>query len=328
VQTPQPVVLHERRTDVQMSTQATHATTDPATPPAGLGRVATAMATPFTDEGTLDLDGAQKLASHLLDSGTEMLVVCGTTGESPTLQGDEPWQLLEAVLEVARGRATVMMGTGSNDTARTVTTTRRAAEAGADAALVVTPYYNRPDQRGLLRHFGAVADATELPLVLYDIRSRTGTAIDVATQVELAQRPTIVGVKDASGDLGKACDVLAATTGAPGGYALWSGADELNLPLLAVGGVGVVSVAAHLVGPEIARMIAAYPSDPAEARSLHLACMPLHRALFAAPSPAPLKGTLRALGLPAGPVRPPLADATQDVVDAAVAAYQRIAGTR
>lgn len=306
-------------------------TLDPLGPaaPAGVGRVVTAMATPFHPDRSLDLDGAQRLATHLVDHGTQTVLVCGTTGESPTLHDEEPWELLAAVKDAVGDRASVMIGTGSNDTAKTVASTARAVDAGADAVLVVTPYYNRPDQRGLLGHFTAAAEAADgLPMVIYDIPGRTGRAVDVATFVELAAVEHVVGVKDATGDCGKACDVALATAGAPGGFGLWSGSDELNLPLLAVGAIGVVSVSAHLVGPEIAAMIAAFPTDPARARELHLACLPVHRALFAEPSPAPLKAALAARGLPAGPVRPPMADASEAVTSRLLAALAPIEAAR
>lgn len=278
------------------------------------------MATPFTSDGALDLPGAQRLATHLVDTGSDTLLVNGTTGESPTLRGEEPWELLAAVREAVSGRAAVMFGTGTNDTARTVESTARAADAGADGVLVVTPYYNRPDQRGLLQHFTAAAAATDLPVMLYDIPGRTARVIEFDTHVALAEVTNIIGVKDATGDLGRAADLVRATAGAPGGYALWSGADEVNLPLLAVGGLGIVSVAAHLVGRELAEMVAVKDTDPARARALHLACMPVARALFLEPSPAPLKGALARLGLPAGPVRSPLVAATDGVVDAVMTA--------
>jgi 4-hydroxy-tetrahydrodipicolinate synthase len=268
------------------------------------------------------------VADHLVSNGTDTVLVNGTTGESPTLELDEPWQLLRAVQEAVGDRANVMIGTGSNSTARTIEHTVKAQAAGADAVLVVTPYYNRPDQRGLLAHFRAVADAVELPVVLYDIPGRTGRAIDVGTFAELAQVRNIVGVKDAAGDLGKSGDVATATAGAPGGFVQWSGADEVNLPLLALGAVGIISVAAHLAGPELAAMVAAADTDPIRARALHLACMPLHRALFADPSPAPLKGAMNALGLPAGPVRPPLSEASEDTVKAVLAALEPLEANR
>lgn len=296
--------------------------------PPGVGRVVTAMATPFTDDGYLDTVGAATLASYLVANGSDTVLVHGTTGESPTLHGEEPWELLRAVKDAIGETAKVMMGTGSNDTRTAITSTRRATEEGADSVLVVTPYYNRPSQNGLLEHFRTVAGETDLPVVLYDIPSRTGRAIDVSTLVALSEVPNIVGVKDATNDAGKAGDTLAATQDAPGGFALWSGADEVNLPLLALGGVGVISVAAHLVGPEIAEMIAVFPTDPGRARDLHLACMPVHRALFAESSPAPLKGALHALGLPAGPVRAPLANATPAAVTALMAALAPIEAAR
>lgn len=305
-----------------MTTQvSTDAGAGQPSPPAGLGRVITAMISPFDDAGALDLDGAQRLADHLVATGTQTVLVNGTTGESPTLRGEERWQLLAAVQEAVAGRAGVMMGTGSNDTHGTIAATARAAEAGVDAALVVTPYYNRPDQRGILAHVRAVSDAVELPIVLYDIPSRTGRAIEVATYPHLAAIEHVVGVKDATGDLGKAADVAVALAGHDD-VVVWSGGDEINLPLLALGAVGVISVSAHLAGPEIAAMVTAFPTDPARARALHLRCMPLHRALFAEPSPAPLKAILNAKGLPAGPVRLPLAEASKEAVEAACSALE------
>lgn len=296
-------------------------------PPTGVGRVVTAMVTPFDDTGGLDLDGAQRLADHLVSHGTDTVLVNGTTGESPTLHADEPWELLRAVRAAVGDRATVMMGTGSNDTARTVTATERAAD-DADAVLVVAPYYNRPGQRGLLEHFRAAAAATPLPVVLYDVPSRTSMEIAADTLVELAGIDNVVGVKDATADLGKAADVARRTVDAPGGFVAWCGADEVNLPMLSVGAVGVVSVSAHVCGPEIAEMIAAYPTHPARARALHLACMPVHRALFAEPSPAPLKGALAALGLPAGPVRAPLVAASPDSTRAVLEALKPLEAAR
>jgi 4-hydroxy-tetrahydrodipicolinate synthase len=271
-----------------------------------IGRVVTAMVTPFHADGTLDLAGAARLAGHLVDTGSDGLVVGGTTGESPTLREDELWDLVAAVRTAVPGHVRVTVGTGTNDTVRTIERTVRAGAAGADAVLVVTPYYNRPSQPGLVAHFTSVAAATELPVLLYDIPSRTGRELTLGTLVTLAEVPNIVGVKDATGDLGKAADVIAATRGARGGFDVWSGSDEVNLPLLAVGAVGVVSVSAHLVGAELAEMVRVADTDPERARTLHLACMPLHRALFLDPNPGPLKAVLAARGLPAGPLRGPL----------------------
>ncbi|MTV23966.1 4-hydroxy-tetrahydrodipicolinate synthase [Nitriliruptoraceae bacterium ZYF776] len=284
-----------------------------AAPADGVGKLVTAMVTPFTADGGLDLDGAQRLAAHLVDHGSDTVLVHGTTGESPTLRHDEMFELLAAVLDAVGDRASVMMGTGSNDTHHACRSTERATEMGADSLLVVVPYYNRPDQRGLLQHFRAVTAATDRPVVLYDVPSRTGRQFAVDTLAELAGIEHVVGVKDATGDLGHAADTLRATAGAPGGFRLWSGADEVNLPLLAVGATGLVSVSAHLLGPQLAEMIRRVPEDLPTAAAIHLACMPVHRLLFAEASPAPVKAALAAAGLPAGPVRLPLADASPEL---------------
>jgi 4-hydroxy-tetrahydrodipicolinate synthase len=306
-------------------------TSQPGTParPRGIGRVVTAMVTPFTPDGArIDLEGAARLATHLVDHGCDTVLVNGTTGESPTLHGEDRWELVAAVRDAVGDRANVVVGTGSNDTATTVEQTARASDAGVDAVLVVTPYYNRPSQRGLVQHLRAAAEATDLPVLLYDVPARTARELSIATLTELAEVDNIVGVKDATGDLGKAADLRVATAGAPGGFDLWSGSDEVNLPLLAVGAVGVVSVSAHLVSPELAEMVRVFPTDPARARDLHLRCQPLHRALFLEPSPGPLKGVLNALGLPAGPLRGPLAEPDPETVKAALAAYERVEAAR
>jgi 4-hydroxy-tetrahydrodipicolinate synthase len=286
------------------------------------GRVVTAMATPFTAEGSLDLDGTRRLATHLVEHGTDTVLVNGTTGESPTLEDAEVWEVLAAVKDAVGDRAKVMVGTGSNATAKTVKATEKATDAGADAVLVVTPYYNKPDAAGLRSHFTAAAGATSLPVLLYDIPGRTSREIPLDTLVELSEVDNIIGVKDATGDLAKAGQLLARTAEAPGGFELYSGADEVNLPLLAIGAAGFVSVASHLIGGALADMATVFPSDPAKARDIHLRSLPVWRWLFAAPSPAPLKGALARLGLPAGPVRPPLAPASDEVVDALLAALE------
>lgn len=297
------------------------------TGPDAIGRVITALATPFLPDGSLDLAGAAVLARHVITSGSDGLVIGGTTGESPALRDEELWDLVSAVREAVPSGARITVGTGTNDTTRSAERTMRATRAGADGVLVVTPYYNRPSQAGLVAHFTAVAAATDLPVLLYDIPSRTGREIDVETLITLSRVPNIIGVKDATGRADKAADIVLATRGAPGGFDVWSGADEVNLPLLSVGAVGVVSVAAHLAGPEIAEMVAVHDSDPILARELHLRCMPFHRALFLDPNPGPLKAALRARGLPSGPVRLPLADTDGDiaarVVDALTALEAR-----
>jgi 4-hydroxy-tetrahydrodipicolinate synthase len=273
----------------------------------------TALITPFKN-GALDEATFAKLVQRQINNGIDAVCPVGTTGESATLSYEEDRRCIEIAVEVCKGTQTkVLAGAGSNATHEAIEMAKHAQKAGADAIFSVSPYYNKPDQRGLLRHFTAVADATPLPLVLYDIPGRTAAIMHVDTIAELAQIPQIVGVKDATGDLAKALDVAHATADANGGFALWSGADEVNLPLLAAGAFGVISVAAHLVGPLIAEMIRVFPTDPLRARELQLRCMPLHRALFAEPSPAPLKAGLAYKGLPAGPVRAPLADASEAV---------------
>jgi len=299
-----------------------------STGPDAVGRVVTALATPFLPDGGLDLDGAAVLARHVVASGSQGLVLGGTTGESPTLRDEELWALVATVREAVGSTARLTVGTGTNDTSRSVERTVRATEEGADAVLVVTPYYNRPSQAGLVAHFTAVAAATDRPVLLYDIPSRTGREIDVETLVTLSRVPNIIGVKDATGRVDKSTDVILATRGAPGGFDVWSGSDEVNLPLLSVGAVGVVSVAAHLAGPEISEMVAVHATDPVRARELHLACMPLHRALFLDPNPGPLKAALRARGLPAGPVRLPLADASDDIASVVVDALSALEARR
>lgn len=280
---------------------------------APLGHVVTAMATPFDADGGLDASGAAELATHLVENGTDTVLVGGTTGESPTLSGEELVELIAAVSEAVSGRAKVMAGTGSNDTRKTVKTTERAAEAGADAVLVVTPYYNKPSQEGLLAHFRAAAEASDLPLLLYDIPGRTSREIDHATLVELAEVPTIIGVKDAVGDLQKTAEVVADT---PDDFHVYCGADELNLAMLAVGASGFVSVAAHVAGEQLAEMAQIFGSDPRRAAEINASLLPLYRALFLEPNPAPLKAILGQLGLPAGPVRAPLVDASHGTLRA------------
>lgn len=284
------------------------------------GPVVTAMATPFREDGALDPDGAARLAAHLVDHGTDTVLICGTTGEKPTLTGDEPRRLLDAVVEAVGDRAQIMIGTGTNATASSVRATERAQEQDADGALVVTPYYNRPSQAGLLEHFRAVATATDLPVLLYDIPGRTACEIALETLLELALVDNIVGVKDATADLAKVARVVAGTAGAPGGFDVYCGADEVNLPMLAVGAAGFVSVASHLIGDALAEMVRLSATDPVKALEIHQRSLPLQRALFAEPNPAPLKGALERVGLPGGPVRAPLVSASEATVDAVIAA--------
>jgi 4-hydroxy-tetrahydrodipicolinate synthase len=284
-------------------------TSDPARP---FGRVLTAMVTPFAEDGSIDLAGAQELAAHLVDrQAHDGLVVFGTTGESPTVSDGEQHAVLEVVLDAVGDRATVIAGVGTNDTAHSIEKARTAARLGAHGLLVVTPYYNKPPQAGLLRHFTAVADATDLPVMLYDIPPRSVVPIEVETLVRAAEHPNIVAVKDAKGDLGAVMWTMARTD-----LAYYSGEDMLNLPLLAIGAVGVVSVVGHVVGPRLAELIAAVESgDLGRARAVNESLLPVYTGIFRTQGTIMVKAALREQGLPAGPVRPPLVDATPEQVE-------------
>jgi 4-hydroxy-tetrahydrodipicolinate synthase len=238
------------------------------------------------------------------------LVVLGTTGEAPTLSDGEQHAVLEAVVDAVGDRATVIAGVGTNDTAHSVDNARRAQQAGAHGLLVVTPYYNKPPQAGLLRHFTTVADSTDLPVMLYDIPPRSVVPIEVETLVRAAEHPRIVAVKDAKGDLGELAWTLARTD-----LAYYCGEDMLNLPMLAVGAVGVVSVVGHVAGPRLAELIAAVESgDLVRAREVNAGLLPLYTGIFRTQGVIMVKAALRAMGLPAGPVRPPLVDATPEQI--------------
>ncbi|MBX5447957.1 MAG: 4-hydroxy-tetrahydrodipicolinate synthase [Acidothermus cellulolyticus] len=278
--------------------------------PAPFGRVLTAMVTPFTADGSLDLDGAARLATYLVDHGNDGLVISGTTGESPTTTDDEKERLLRAVLDAVGDRATVVAGVGTNDTRHTIELAQRAEKAGAHGLLVVTPYYSKPPQAGLLAHFRQVADATGLPVMLYDIPGRTGTAIEPETMVRLAEHERIVAVKDAKGDFEASSWVLARTD-----LAYYSGDDKNTLPLLAIGAVGVVGVPTHVFGTQTGAMIAAYlRGDVDGALALHRQLLPVFTGFFRTQGVILAKAALRLAGLPGGPVRPPLVDATAEQV--------------
>jgi 4-hydroxy-tetrahydrodipicolinate synthase len=277
------------------------------TPAAPFGRMLTAMITPMTADGAVDYDGAARLADYLV---TEMhndgLVISGTTGESPTTSDAEKEQLLRAVIGAVGDRATVVAGVGTNDTAHTCELARQAERAGAAALLVVTPYYSKPPQNGLQAHFTRVADATGLPVMLYDIPGRTGIPIATPTLIRLAAHPRIVAVKDAKGDLGAGSEVMARTD-----LAFYCGDDILNLPWLAVGACGFVSVHGHIVGDRLAGLIDAYlGGDVAGALAFHRDLLPVYTGMTRTQNVITVKAALRMLGLPGGPVRPPLADAT------------------
>lgn len=278
---------------------------------APFGRVLTAMVTPMTDEGDVDHDGAARLATHLVDEGCDGVVVSGTTGESPTTTDAEKETLLHAVVDAVGDRAHVLAGVGTNDTHHTIELARQAEKAGAHGLLAVTPYYSKPPQAGLVRHFEMVADATGLPVMLYDIPGRTATPLETETLVRLAEHPRIVAVKDAKADLAATSWVTKRT-----GLAIYSGDDVLTLPLLSVGAVGVVGVATHLVAPRMKALVEAYErGDVTTARAIHHELLPAFTGIFRTQAVILVKAALRLLGLPAGPVRPPLVDATSEQVE-------------
>ncbi|NLZ33266.1 MAG: 4-hydroxy-tetrahydrodipicolinate synthase [Firmicutes bacterium] len=269
-----------------------------------LGTVITAMVTPFDDRGAVNYKAAARLARYLIEHGSTGLVVSGTTGESPTLTVEEKLALFRTVVEAVEGRAAVIAGTGGNCTASSIKLTEEAAHTGVDALLLVTPYYNKPTQEGLYRHFRAVAEATDLPVMLYNVPGRTGVNMNAETVLRLAEIKNIVALKEASGNLEQAAEICAK---APPGFSVYSGDDALTLPMLSVGAVGVVSVASHLVGPQIAAMIGHFKQGRVEeATRLHLALLPLFRGLFMAANPIPVKAALNLIGLEAGKPRLPL----------------------
>ncbi len=273
------------------------------------GDLITAMVTPFDQDGKVNFDVAQKLAAWLIENGSDGLVVAGSTGEASTLTDDEQRDLWKAVSEAAGDRTTIIGGTGSNDTAHAIHLTKTAEEVGLDAALVVTPYYNRPPQGGLLEHFRAVAAATSLPVILYDIPARSVVKIDHATLIELAQIDNVVAVKDAAGSAQGAARLVA---DAPEGFQVYSGNDADTLPWLSVGAVGVIAVASHVVGPQMAEMIRLFHSgDPHGACKIHLDLMPVFDAMGLTTNPIPVKACLELMGHRVGGPRLPLIPATE-----------------
>jgi 4-hydroxy-tetrahydrodipicolinate synthase len=272
------------------------------------GRLLTAMVTPFAVTGELDTDAAQKLASYLVDEQhNDALVINGTTGESPTTSDAEKSELIAAVVDAVGDRAKIVAGVGTFDTVHSIGLAQQAERAGAHGLLVVTPYYSKPPQAGLLAHFRAVADATSLPVVIYDIPGRTGTPVATDTMIELAEHEQIVAVKDAKGDLSASSRVLAETD-----LAYYAGDDSITLPLLSIGGVGVVGTSTHFTGAGTKQLIEAYErGDVDEARRWHQQLMPLYTGIFRAQGVVLVKAGLALHGRPAGSVRLPLLDATE-----------------
>lgn len=273
------------------------------------GKIVTAMVTPFDHKGNIDFAKTTKLVDYLLENGTDSLVVAGTTGESPTLTTEEKVALFRHVVSVVNGRVPVIAGTGSNNTHASIELTKKAEEAGVDAVMLVAPYYNKPNQEGLYQHFKAIAESTSLPVMLYNIPGRSVVNMSVDTVVRLSEIPNIVAIKDASGNLDTMTEIIARTRE---DFLLYSGDDNITLPVLAIGGAGVVSVASHIIGNEMQQMIAAFEAgELAKAAKLHQKLLPIMKGLFAAPNPVPAKTALQLKGLDVGSVRLPLVPLTE-----------------
>ncbi|HEY8393565.1 MAG TPA: 4-hydroxy-tetrahydrodipicolinate synthase [Thermaerobacter sp.] len=276
------------------------------------GSVITAMVTPFDREGRVDAARAAELARRLVDAGSDGIVVAGTTGESPTLTPEERLAVLRAVLDAVGDRVFVWMGTGTNDTATSIRLTREAEEAGAHGVMLVTPYYNKPPQAGLLEHFRAIAAATRLPVMVYNVPGRTACNMEPETLVRLVEAaPNVVAVKEASGNLDQIGEIRRRL---PRPFRVYAGDDSFTLPVLAIGGDGVVSVASHLVAGELRRMVEAFREGRVEeASAIHQRLLPLFKALFWTANPIPVKTALRLLGFDAGGFRPPLVEMPREM---------------
>lgn len=278
------------------------------------GSVLTAMITPFKEDGSVNYAVAEKLAVFLAENGTDTLVVCGTTGESPALSWDEEYELFRVIKQAIAGKAKIMAGTGSNSTHEAIAATQKADQLGLDGSLQVVPYYNKPPQEGLYEHFRAIALATpDLPLMLYNVPGRTGQNLLPETVARLSEVPNIVAIKEASGNLEQASQIRRLT---PPEFRIYSGDDSLTLPLMAIGGCGVVSVASHLVGQSLQQMVQAFTSGQVQvAAQIHLKLYPLFKALFLTTNPIPIKAALNLqgwqVGLPRLPLTPPSEELNQ-----------------
>ncbi|WP_040208871.1 4-hydroxy-tetrahydrodipicolinate synthase [Neobacillus jeddahensis] len=274
------------------------------------GQVLTAMVTPFDQNGEVDFNATKKLINYLINNGSDGLVVAGTTGESPTLSTEEKVALFKFVVDEVAGRVPVIAGTGSNNTRASINLTRQAQETGVNGILLVVPYYNKPSQEGLYQHFKAIAESTTLPIMLYNIPGRSVVNLSVDTIVRLAELPNIVSIKEASGNLNAMAEIISQT---PDHFTLYSGDDGLTLPVLAIGGVGVVSVASHVIGNDMQAMVNCFKNGQIlEASAAHRRLLPIMTALFAAPNPSPVKAALNMNGIRVGSVRLPLVPLTSD----------------
>lgn len=272
-------------------------------------RLLTAMVTPMKADLSVDYAKAEQLADFLIAHGSDGLVVAGTTGESPTLTKEEKLELFSVVKSASGGRAAIIAGTGGNDTASSIDLTLKAEKLGVDGCMLVTPYYNKPPQAGLMRHFSMIAEKTGLPILLYVVPGRTGVNMTSETTVSLARKhANIVAVKEASGSLDQAAEIVA---GAPEDFSVLSGDDNLTLPLMSVGADGIVSVASHICGNEIRQMVYGFAKgDAAGAAMMHRRLLPVFKSMFITTNPIPVKAALSLVGIDAGPVRPPLVDIT------------------
>ncbi|QPC46396.1 4-hydroxy-tetrahydrodipicolinate synthase [Mangrovibacillus cuniculi] len=273
------------------------------------GKVSTAMVTPFDAKGNIDFPKMTTLIDYLIENGTDSLVVGGTTGESPTLTSEEKVAIFRHAVKVVKGRIPVIAGTGSNNTHASIELTKKAEDAGVDAVMVVAPYYNKPNQEGLYQHFKAVAEATTLPVMLYNVPGRSIVSILPETVIKLSAIDNVVAVKDAGGDLD---NMAALISGTSDDFMVYSGDDNLTLPAIAVGATGIVSVASHVIGNQMQEMIELYSNGKVkEAGDLHRKLLPLMQGIFMAPSPTPIKTALQMSGLDVGPVRLPLVPLTE-----------------
>ncbi|WP_066296441.1 4-hydroxy-tetrahydrodipicolinate synthase [Bacillus sp. FJAT-29937] len=284
------------------------------------GQVLTAMVTPFDHNGKVDFEATRSLVNYLIENGSDGLVVAGTTGESPTLTEDEKVALFKFVVEAAGGRVPIIAGTGSNNTRASISLTRKAEEAGVDGIMLVAPYYNKPSQEGMYQHFKAIAEATSLPVMLYNIPGRSVVNMSVETVVRLSEIQNIVAIKEASGDLDAMAQIISAT---PDDFTLYSGDDGLTLPVLAIGGAGVVSVAAHIIGNEMQDMVNSFKNGELQkAAAAHRELLPIMKALFNSPSPTPVKAALNMKGIQVGGVRLPLVPLNKEEMEALQEALQ------
>ncbi|OIJ12978.1 4-hydroxy-tetrahydrodipicolinate synthase [Anaerobacillus arseniciselenatis] len=284
------------------------------------GQLLTAMVTPFDEKGNVDFQATRSLVNYLIANGTDGLVVAGTTGESPTLTTNEKADLFKFVVEVVDGRIPVIAGTGTNSTRASIELTEIAKSAGVDGVMLVTPYYNKPNQEGMYQHFKAIAESTDLPVMLYNIPGRSAVNMIEDTIIRLAQIDNIVCVKEASGDLEAMANIIHNT---PDDFLLYSGDDSLTLPILAIGGHGVVSVSSHIIGNEMKSMIAAYQNgNPKYAASLHRELLPIMKTMFIAPNPTPVKAALEMTGISVGSVRLPLVPLTIEESEVVYSAVQ------